>query len=192
MNFVVYPDVFTAQECEELVVLGQGVLVSDGPEAGGIEGLEDSGRLRDSSVGWIARDGATEWAYRRLEGLAAHANRTWGLAIDGIEEDLQYTVYDRRGAHYTWHHDGLELGVEDRKLSLVVQLSESGGYRGADLEFLEVASDYDSAERADYLRSSRELGCVVVFCSFEYHRVTPLQIGTRRSLVAWVAGPRLR
>ena len=191
-NFWVYESAFSDSECDELVSLGEEALEATGALDGAIEGVADSGELRDSRIGWLPRDDSTEWAFARLEEIAGAANGTWGLALHGIREDLQYTLYDREGAHYTWHHDGLEPGVEDRKLSLVLQLSEPEAYLGADLDFLEVAVDYTESELADFRARSRSRGTVVAFCSFEYHRVTPLESGLRRSLVAWVSGPRLR
>lgn len=191
-NFWLYESAFSATECDQLVSLGEGALDSAGVEDGAIEGVADSGELRDSRIGWLARDDSTEWAFVRLEEIAAAANSSWGLAVHGIREDLQYTLYDREGAHYTWHHDGLEPGVDDRKLSLVLQLSEPEQYEGANLDFLEVAVDYTESELADFRARCRSRGTVVAFCSFEYHRVTPLESGLRRSLVAWVSGPRLR
>ena len=191
-SFVLYEGSFSAAECDELVALGEATLRTGGVEEGGIEGLRDAAELRDSRLGWVPRTEGSEWAFERLEAIAASANTGWGLATDGISEDLQYTLYDTVGSHYTWHHDGLEAGVEDRKLSLVVQLSDPTDYEGADLDFLEVAVDYDEDELDDYRRRSRSRGTVVAFCAFEYHRVTPLVGGLRRSLVAWVSGPRLR
>jgi PKHD-type hydroxylase len=191
-SFVVFESVFSELDCEELVRLGEATLALHGAEEGAIEGLDTSGGLRDSRVGWIPREAAHEWAFDRLEEVATAANERWRLEVSAIEEELQYTLYDRPGAHYTWHHDGLEAGVEDRKLSLVVQLSDPGDYAGADLEFLEVAEDYTREERRDFSRRSRTRGTVVAFCAFEYHRVTPLLSGLRRSLVAWVSGPPLR
>lgn len=191
-SFWVYESAFSAAECDELVSLGESAFDAAGAQDGAIEGLADSGQLRDSRIGWLQRGEPTEWAFARLEELAAAANSTWGLDLHGVLEDLQYTLYDRVGAHYTWHHDGLEPGVDDRKLSLVLQLSEPEDYQGADLDFLEVAVDYTDSELEDFRVRSRSRGTVVAFCSFEYHRVTPLESGLRRSLVAWVSGPRLR
>lgn len=191
-NFLLYPQVFSDEECDTVIDIGVASRVSHGSELGGIEGVQEAGELRDSAVTWVPRSQGSEWVFARLEELAASANQSWGLDIDGIGEDLQYTCYEQPGDHYTWHHDGLDIGVQDRKLSLVVQLSDPGTYEGADLEFLEVAVDYDSADRAEYLEQCRGRGTVIAFCSFEYHRVTPLLGGERQSLVAWLSGPPLR
>jgi PKHD-type hydroxylase len=191
-SFVVHPGCFTHEECDRLVEIGEAALGPDGAAEARIEGLEAPGDLRMSRVGWVDPHGEARWAVERLLAVAAAANQRWRLDVDGLEEDLQYTLYDRPGSHYTWHHDGLEAGVEDRKVSLVVQLTDPAEYEGGDLEFLEVATDYSPGEREAYLAQARARGTVVSFCSFEYHRVTPLVRGTRRSLVAWLSGPPLR
>ena len=36
------------------------------------------------------------------------------------------------------------------------------------------------------------LGRVVAFPSYVLHRITPVTLGVRRSLVAWISGPRFR
>lgn len=191
-NFVVHPGAFDDAECDALVRLGDEAALVNGSEDAGIEGLGGVTDLRRTTVAWIPKGEASSWAFERIEGIARSANANWGLAIDAIEEDLQYTLYDVAGSHYTWHHDGLERGLEDRKVSVVVQLSDPDSYRGADLEFLEVATDYDDDDLAQYRSAVRGRGTAVSFCAFEYHRVTPLVAGIRRSVVAWVSGPPLR
>ena len=124
--------------------------------------------------------------------MAERANRRYGFSIDGLAEDLQFTIYDRPGAFYTWHQDGLDAEVSHRKLSIVVQLTEPSRYSGADLEFLEVDADYDDVQRDEFHSRCRRQGTAVVFPSFEFHRVTPLVAGVRHSLVCWVAGPPFR
>ncbi len=191
-SFLLHPGAFTPAECDELDRLGRAVLERDGVEEAGIEGLADPGALRRNKVAWIPRGDDSEWAFARIESIAASSNRVWGLDAYGIVEDLQYTIYDTPRAHYTWHQDGLDDGVEDRKVSVVVQLSDPTDYAGAELEFLEVAADYDDSERTEYLEVAGARGTAVAFTAFEYHRVTPLVSGSRRSLVGWVSGPPLR
>ena len=182
---------FTTRQCQRIVALGEELVTERG-------GLEDGGgrdldaTLRRSRIAWLAPDDATTWVYDKLASLAAKANRVYGFDLTGFAEDLQYTVYDRPGAFYTWHQDGLDGEVANRKLSLVVQLSDPGDYEGGDLDFLDVVEDYTPAELALWRRGSRSRGAVVAFPAFEYHRVSPMISGTRRSLVCWVSGPRFR
>ena len=74
----------------------------------------------------------------------------------------------------------------------MVQLSDPDDYDGADLELFQVVEDYSEDELAEHRAASRACGAVVVLPAFEYHRVTPLRSGVRRSLVSWVSGPPFR
>ena len=98
---------------------------------------------------------------------------------------VQYTEYhaEEKG-HYHWHtdccwrrNDGL-----DRKLSIVVQLSDPSEYEGGSFEFSEVVSPEEDLIKAK--------GSILVFPSYQYHRVTPVTKGVRKSLVAWFEGPK--
>lgn len=87
------------------------------------------------------------------------------------------------GGHYDWHLDRGGLGIAPRKLSAVIQLSDPNEYEGGDLQ-LYVGSEPTNIKK--------QKGLVVVFPSFVLHRVTPVTGGTRRSLVAWLSGPKFR
>jgi PKHD-type hydroxylase len=188
---LVFEAALSADECEQ--VIGRGEVLSR--EAALLE--DDGGRdvddaLRRAAVTWLEPDPELAWLYQRLDELVEEANEVYGFALVGFGEDLQYTLYDEPGSFYTWHQDGLDGDVATRKLSLVVQLSDPDDYEGADLEFLDVVEDYEPAERDEWRAAVRARGSVVVFPAFEYHRVTPLRSGVRRSLVCWVSGPRFR
>jgi PKHD-type hydroxylase len=195
---------FTPAQCDRIIELGS--LLPTG--LAGLEG--DDGRptsdpgLRDARTAWIPVSPATEWIYRKLATVAERANRQYRFDLTGFDEDLQFTTYDRPGAFYTWHQDGLDGTVGTRKLSLVAQLSDPAGYRGGELELF--ASVGDQPEQ-DLGRSSGSdepaggpdsddpaiaRGSVIVFPSFEFHRVRPLRSGVRHSLVSWVSGPPFR
>jgi PKHD-type hydroxylase len=191
--FLVRQRVFTPAQCRRIVELGTSLPTDraelhDDVRSGDV----DRGVIRRSATAWIPPDEGSEWIYHRLAAVADRANQSYGFDLTGFEEDLQFTTYDRRGAHYTWHQDGLDGSVGHRKLSIVVQLSDPGDYDGAALEFLEVAEDYDRDQRRAFLERSSRQGAAIVFPSFEFHRVLPLRRGLRRSLVAWVGGPPFR
>lgn len=100
-----------------------------------------------------------------------------------IEEPVrvQFAVYEK-GDHYDWHLDtnwADPTSLYDRKVSIIIQLSEEDSYSGGELE-LDVAKD-----QQPFLK---EKGSVLVFPSFIRHRVKPVTKGTRKSLVAWVEG----
>lgn len=76
------------------------------------------------------------------------------------------------------------VGVEHRKLSLVIPLNDPDEYEGGRLII-------DTGERFDASAFSKS-GEVVVFSSMTMHSVTPVVRGTRYSLVTFLHGPRFR
>lgn len=187
----VHPGVFSAAQCRRIVELGT-TLPVDGGGLEGSEGQLHDESLRSADVAWLSPGPETEWIFTKLAAVALRANRRYRFELTGFEEDLQFTRYDRPGAFYTWHQDGLDGPVAHRKLSLVVQLSDPHAYEGADLELFQTVEDLDEVELAELGRRCRARGTVVAFPSFEYHRVTPLLTGERHSLVAWLSGPPFR
>lgn len=193
----VHPRVFTGPQCDRIVELGCS-LPSDAAALEGEEGeATNDPSLRSSRTSWIPVRDDTEWIYRKLATVAERANRRYRFELTGFSEDLQFTTYDHPGAFYTWHQDGLDGTVGHRKLSLVVQLSDPGSYTGGDLELFATSPDPCADPQAeppatDELAAARERGTVLVFPSFEFHRVRPLRSGVRHSLVCWVSGPPFR
>ena len=122
-----------------------------------------------------------------LRGVNKLNGSCFNVDITQAIDQIQFTEYDAQyKGRYDWHHD-IDWGNDknyDRKLSIVVQLSDGDDYEGCNFEFSEVQSP--PAEQF------RQQGSVLVFPSYLTHRVTEITKGTRRSLVAWVRGPRWR
>jgi PKHD-type hydroxylase len=188
-SHVVVPRAMTPAQCDRVVALGERLRLADGELADGASRDES---LRRSKVAWIGPGPDTAWLYDKLARVAQRANRRYGFDLTGFGEDLQYTVYDEPGAFYTWHQDGLTGEVATRKLAVVVQLSDPADYEGADLELFDQVADLTPEELAEANAAKRDRGTAVVFPAFEYHRVTPLVSGVRRSLVVWISGPPFR
>ena len=70
----------------------------------------------------------------------------------------------------------------DRKLSVVVQLTDPSDYEGGIFEFKTVETPANFKTR----------GSILVFPSYLEHQVTEITEGTRYSLVCWAEGPRWR
>lgn len=118
-----------------------------------------------------------------LSSYATKANETWNFDISHGVREVQFTRY-APGGKYEWHHDvDWRCPTHDRKLSVVVQLSDN--YEGGGFEF---------KAPADHLPMPlfRPRGSVLVFPSFFEHRVLPVTKGTRDSLVTWLHGPKYR
>lgn len=190
---LVYPSVFSARQCDRIIDaaadLGNEVARVGGVDGGGGAELDDG--IRRSRVAWIPAEQPYNWIYDKLASVVRRANRVYDFDLIGFTEELQFTEYEDAGAFYTWHQDGLDGELAGRKLSLVVQLSGPDDYEGGNLELFGL--DGGEADGGSVRPPAvRERGTVVVFPAFEFHRVTPLLSGRRRSLVCWVGGPPFR
>ena len=136
---------------------------------------------RKSNVRWVDDQEIQEmlWWYAR------EANRfAFGLDVQNTGM-VQFTEYGTEyGGKYDWHHDvdWQSDAAFDRKISVVLQLSDGNYYEGCDFQFDEVQNPDHDALRAK--------GTIICFPSYLRHRVTEITKGTRYSLVAWFEGPR--
>lgn len=147
------------------------------------ETFNGSEKYRRSKVRWIHNENDLKMLFLRLINSANAV--AFNVDIQQEMDEMQFTEYDEtyRGK-YDWHHDVDYLNPKhyDRKLSMVVQLSDSSDYEGGDFEFQEVESP-----PSDQVRKK---GSVLIFPSYLQHRVTEVTKGKRYSLVSWVRGPR--
>lgn len=144
--------------------------------------LEDNSH-RHSNVRWVEDKDIRSLLWSYVE----HANKVaFNLDVTPVG-NIQFTEYsaDYKGK-YDWHHDvdwNRQAGF-DRKISVVLQLSDSDSYKGCDFQFSEVPNP----EREAF----RKKGSIICFPSYLQHQVTEITKGTRYSLVAWFEGPRWR
>jgi len=115
-------------------------------------------------------------------------NFNFGFDINLLQA-LQFSIYDSKDkGKYDWHKDTdwTSQDMYHRKLSVVIQLSNSDEYTGGELEIEN--ANFTSKEKADM----RKKGSVIVFPSFITHRVTPVTKGKRMSLIGWLVGAKFR
>ena len=162
--------------------------------------------LRVSQVKWFDRDHfiPQDINNKIIEGLQiANQNADWNVNIDYFE-NFQYTQYtaDRgKPGFYTWHTDHGGMLNNDgtiRKLSITIQLSEPDDYNGGHFQWLEPVNEFNQLTKEKVVDvhkmvqtapcSAKAIGTMIVFPSFVYHQVTPVTMGTRRSLVGWACG----
>jgi len=137
--------------------------------------------VRDTEVTWLRPDDCS-WLYDIV--WKAVSKNIWDYDIRGFGDNLQYTVYRGDGNHfYDWHHD---IGTESnhRKISFTLALSNSDEYAGGDFGM--------QGPEGPLPVPPLEKGAALMFPSFMRHRVAPVTEGVRRSLVAWIAGPKFR
>lgn len=182
-NYYYFTKAFTDQELEKIIQLGESLVKTKATTVG--QDGEDGhiSNYRKSEVSWIGKNDNSNWIYERISDLAIKANsEMWNFDIWDFQDDLQYTTYYGDGGHYDWHAD-LGPGISNRKLSIVLQLSEPNEYEGGDLQM---------NPGGNILSVPKEKGLICFFPSFMLHRVTPLTSGLRRSLVVWLCGANLR
>lgn len=119
---------------------------------------------------------------------ATIANReNFGFDISIGAHEFQFTEYHGNSkGRYEWHHDVWweNTRAHDRKLSVIIQLSDPDTYKGGDFELGEPC-DFNNIK-------FKPRGSVLVFPSFFRHRVLPVTEGIRFSLVSWIDGPKFR
>jgi len=173
---------FTQEELEWIGNLQQLYPYQDA-SIGGDETSQLDESIRKSRIKWIHHDDKSWWVYDKLVKHIEEANKTWGFAINSIIDSIQYTEYYEGGGHYDWHMDVGNYPMNNRKISITIQLSSPDEYEGGDLEFW-VGRTPDKAPREHLL--------AILFPSYLMHRVTPITKGTRKSLVLWVGGDTFR
>lgn len=140
---------------------------------------------RRSMISWVNINSETEWIYRKMTDAVNQVNDAWFKYDLTDMERLQYTrYYSNESGFYKSHIDPIGTSDPfDRKLSFVVQLSNSWDYKGGDL-LLHLGHEP--------VCIPKELGYTVFFPSHTLHEVTPVTYGVRQTLVGWVYGPKLR
>jgi PKHD-type hydroxylase len=179
---IVWKEVFTPAELDAIIALGDRLA----PMRAALAGRPDvPDHMRITRVAWMERGPETAWIYARLEEVVLRLNTEfYKYDLYGLVEAFQYTVYEgEEGGHYNWHVDIGNRDNEPRKISMSLQLTDPADYEGCRL-VLEAGDGPHVAEAAR--------GTVISFPSYVLHRVTPIESGTRKSLVIWVSGPEFR
>lgn len=166
-------------ECESII--------HDMKKTDAIDGsvFNSSKEYRKSKIRWVSGQASLEqFLLREINLINAEF---FNVDIQQAMAEIQFSEYDSEyGGKYDWHHDidWHNPNNFDRKLSVVVQLSDPDTYKGGDFEFSESQSP-----NKDELRMQ---GSILVFPSYLVHRVTEITEGVRYSLVSWIKGPRWR
>ena len=169
--------------------------------------------VRDSEVAWLGEEKIYNWIWPFINKCNVEA----GWQYEFTQSELmQFTVY-RPGGFYGWHQDGQSdhygkykkfipgitpttdkgnippnfttesrhVGLV-RKISLTINLNEPGDYEGGNLKF--DFGPHAENDRYHLCEEIRPQGSLVCFPSFVHHQVTPVEKGTRYSLVLWILG----
>ncbi len=157
------------QDCKEELTLKDGTIFSN----------NDTSDVRKTKLGFTGNSEIK----KLIEYYGFEANRAaFNFDVDYVP-DAQFGEYSK-GSFYNWHHDINWQGesMYDRKLSVIIQLTDPTNYKGGDFEFQHVETPVNFKTQ----------GSVLVFPSYLSHRVTEVTDGLRHSLVNWLEGPRWR
>jgi PKHD-type hydroxylase len=187
--WVYYKAALTPEWCDWVI----NKAVENYPVQDGIIGFSDKHKVdqswRKSKVRWLDHR-SEDNIVRNLWLYANWANRdVFDFDLRYIME-LQFTEYHgskEDPGKYGFHHDvdWKRDIASQRKLSIVIQLSDPDDYEGGALQF-------DGQLPQPPAEDIRQRGTVIVFPSFHLHRVTEVTAGLRYSLVTWVEGPHWR
>jgi PKHD-type hydroxylase len=170
-------NVFSKEECQKIINIGK--------NKGLIKGVTSSkSDVRKSKVSWLYPDDIA-WVYERLTNVILELNQNFfKFDIFGLSEGLQFTSYKAPSDKYGKHVDR-GLGIQVRKLSVSIQLTDPNEYNGGDLKL------YDGDYKEGFVMDKTQ-GTLVMFPSYVLHEVTPVTKGERNSLVTWVTGKQFK
>lgn len=114
-----------------------------------------------------------------LNAVADYNKQYFNFDISAGVSQIDLLKYES-GGKYDWHQDvNWDRKGSHRKITMIIQLSDSEDYQGGGLEFKD--KDVDMSE-------FRRRGSAFLFPSCLVHRIEPLTSGQRQSIVAWVNG----
>jgi PKHD-type hydroxylase len=182
--FAFSDNVFCEDELNRIIKLGN-LYVEEQAAIGGTIGAVNKD-IRACKLAWMFPNKHTEWIYQRITDVVNQTNEEIFKFDLTKMETFQFTKYkEEESGFYEKHVDPMvgQYLPENRKLSLVVQLSDPDDYEGGDL-CLYTGKDPTIIEK--------KRGRVVFFPSYTLHEVKPVTKGTRYTLVGWVHGPAFK
>jgi PKHD-type hydroxylase len=177
VNNWAWAQIFSPEECKKIIDIGNRAVLS--PATFDELGKADvDKKVRDSDISWLFPSPETDWIFEKISNVTSYLNKNFfNFHLSSFAEGLQFTRYVAPTGHYERHTDKAFEGPI-RKLSLTIQLSDSNDYEGGELMLY-----YGETQSMP-----KEQGKAIAFPSYVLHQVTPVTVGTRYSLVAWVAG----
>lgn len=193
-EFVWWHEAFSNEEIENIQVFCERSELEDSTTIGSTS-KEQVEKVRKSKVKFFNKNCETEWIFDRFNNIISSLNESYyNFNLNGYES-FQYTVYD--GGYkgkYDWHMDTcLGNSIDDmssntretRKLTAIMLLNEPNvDFVGGDFQ-LYTGGDINEAITVEMTK-----GKVICFPSFLIHRVKPVLLGVRKSIVIWVTGPK--
>lgn len=175
-------------ECEALIQLGDSLPQGFGSIGNGGNNTAVQNREYRTVKNGVFWPSHAEWLFERVARKVELANQAYfRFDLTGLLEGIQFLKYevmeDGPNGHYLWHQDFGGGRSSNRKLSVVVNLSDPASYEGCRLELFN-----ERAWESPYIGR----GEAICFPSWTPHQVTEITRGTRYALAIWVGGPQFR
>jgi|SRR5210317_564123 PKHD-type hydroxylase len=171
----VYQSVISKDDCHKIIKVGEQQNLINAKIQ---EGNQNN---RKSSVSWI-KDKSIE---NILSSTIKTCNKIWNYNLKEFEP-FQYTVY-KESDFYDWHvdvHNKLYSNGLIRKLSFTLLLNDE--YEGGEFE---ICIPNPKQKQNKYIKlNNNQIGTMIIFPSFVWHKVNPIIRGIRKSLVGWIVG----
>lgn len=186
-SWAYWDDGFTEDELNRI----EEICSSNQTEKAKIIGTQDDNELdkiRKSKVHFYSRNEKTSWIFEKFNSIITIINENYyNYNLNGYS-DFQYTEYHAvEQGKYDWHMDmlhGQSTPNTTRKLSVVMCLSDpEKDFEGGDFE-INVGSENESE------KITMKKGRMIFFPSYIIHRVKPVTLGIRKSIVIWITGPK--
>lgn len=182
-----FTDVLSANQCADIITYCKTLELKEATM--GLHGTRvDSNRK--SRITMLHRSAFTAELFDLMWTIANNANKHWlgNINLTKLDE-LQFAEYNSAyTGEYKPHSDVFWLNsISDyhRKLTIIIQLSNSTDYTGGDFELYDVTYSLPQEQ-------IRQQGTVLVFPSLFKHAVLPVTKGIRYSLTGWIDGPKWR
>jgi PKHD-type hydroxylase len=167
----------TPSECQQIIDFNSDI-IENAKIIKNNSSIEDND-IRNSSIKFLTPDEKNKWLYQRVTDCISEVNfLCFNFDLFGLVESLQLTKYQSPHGHYNFHIDK-SVGNTIRKLSFSILLDDENNYQGGDFEIM---IDKET------IKLPKKQGTMLIFPSYVLHRVTPVTVGTRHSLVGWVSG----
>ena len=173
--YKVYQSVVSKSDCNKIITVGEQRKLDSAKIQ---EGNQNN---RKSIISWIKDKNIEDIVSNTIESC----NKVWNYNLTEYEP-FQYTVY-REDDFYDWHIDTHNKPYSNgliRKLSFTLLLNND--YTGGEFE---ICTPSPKQKQNKYIKlNNNEIGTMIVFPSFVWHKVNPIIKGIRKSLVGWIVG----
>lgn len=171
------PALFTPAECRQIrESVGQAPVVGDPYAAQHPEAVIGPTGLRRQ----LNQPEVAGWVLKRIMQAAYGINQShFRFVIEGME--VPHVIEYQPGHQSFWHMDITDDQTTNRKLTMLVFLSDASEFTGGRFVAYPESLTFDQSQ-----------GNLLLFPAFLLHKVEPILTGTRFTLATWGIGPPFR